>query len=153
MGPAALGRENATSGVVEALQCRQNADTPIPQVVVVTNDKRRQLDQTITVMLTLLLSSTHIHQHLNAIMWSMMSFPECSAYCSRSQLCSNTLDGWGNSGWLVCGKYQSIDCVHPSKGRGSLSGAETGKTRSGHLWERHPGPVSSVWSFLDRPQK
>jgi len=50
MGPAALGREIAASSVVEALQCRQNADMPITDVMVVTNDKRRQLNNTIAVM-------------------------------------------------------------------------------------------------------
>lgn len=50
MGPATHGRENAASSVVvEALQCRQNADMPIPEVMVVTNDKSRQLDNNIPV--------------------------------------------------------------------------------------------------------
>lgn len=50
MGPAALGRGNAASSVVEAPQCRQNADMPITEVMVVTNDNSRQLDNSIAVM-------------------------------------------------------------------------------------------------------
>lgn len=50
MGPAALGRGNAESSVVEAPQCRQNADMPITEVMVVTNDSNRQLDNSIGVM-------------------------------------------------------------------------------------------------------
>lgn len=50
MGLAALGRENAASSVAETLQCRQNADMPITEVMVVTNDKNRQLDKSIAVM-------------------------------------------------------------------------------------------------------
>lgn len=51
MGPAALGRGNAESSVVEeAPQCRQNADMPITEVMVVTNDNGRQLDNSVAVM-------------------------------------------------------------------------------------------------------
>lgn len=60
MGPAALGRENVASSVVEALQCRQNADMPITEVMVVTNDKKRQLDNSIPVMQPPL---THSYMH------------------------------------------------------------------------------------------
>lgn len=49
-GPCRSWEKNAASSVVEALQCRQNADMPITAVVVVTNDKRRQLDNSIAVM-------------------------------------------------------------------------------------------------------
>lgn len=45
-----LGEKTLLSSVVEALQCRQNADMPITEVMVVTNDKKRQLDNTIAVM-------------------------------------------------------------------------------------------------------
>lgn len=50
MGPAAPGREKAASSELEALQCRQNADMPITEVMVVTNDKSRQLDNSRAVM-------------------------------------------------------------------------------------------------------
>lgn len=49
MGPAALGRGNAARSAVAALQCRQNADMPITEVMVVTNDNGRQLDNSIAV--------------------------------------------------------------------------------------------------------
>lgn len=49
-GPCCSWEKNAASSVVEALQCRQNADMPITEVMVVTNDKRRQLDNSIAVM-------------------------------------------------------------------------------------------------------
>lgn len=49
MGPATHGRENAASSVVEALQCRQNADMPIPEVTLDANNKSRQLDNNIPV--------------------------------------------------------------------------------------------------------
>lgn len=50
MGPAALGRGSAPSGVEEAPQCRQNADMPITEVMVVANDNSRQLDNSIGAM-------------------------------------------------------------------------------------------------------
>lgn len=44
-----MGENALSSAVVEALQCRQNADMPITEVIVVTNDKKRQLDNSIAV--------------------------------------------------------------------------------------------------------
>lgn len=64
MGPATHGRENAASRVVEALQCRQNADMPIQEVTLVTNDESRQLDNNIPVNeLPLMASYTHMREN------------------------------------------------------------------------------------------
>lgn len=84
MGPAALGRENAASSVVEALQCRQNADMPITEVMVVTNDKR-QLDKKTKTVMELPHLRTQIQKtYVKAVPTSALL--ECSAYCSTSPL-------------------------------------------------------------------